>query len=265
MIHFDKTKKTKKLFTIKIYKKKTKNNLKLKSMKKIKVLAICAIAMISMTSAKAQFSTGADIVSNYVWRGVQQDVTNPSGTPNIQPYAAFTAGKFTIGSWASSSFTGTVKEFDIYATFAISSALAVTVTDYNWGFTQSYFNYDGAVGSDHLYEVAVAYTGPESLPITASINTFFAGANDVKTDGSQAYSSYLELGYVINSNAKFFAGASLMESNAVYGTSGFGVTNVGFKVSKSIEITDKFSLPVYGVVTVNPYSGNAFFVAGVTL
>ena len=57
-------------------------------MKKMKVLAICAIAVLSITSAKAQFATGADIVSGYVWRGVDQA---GGTTPNIQPYASFTA------------------------------------------------------------------------------------------------------------------------------------------------------------------------------
>ena len=51
-------------------------------MSKIKFLAICAIAVFTVTSAKAQFATGADIVSSYVWRGVPQEGTK--GTPNIQ-------------------------------------------------------------------------------------------------------------------------------------------------------------------------------------
>ena len=230
-------------------------------MKKMRFLAICVIAVLTSMSVKAQFSTGADIVSSYVWRGVPQEATK--GVPNFQPYVSFTTGGLTIGSWASSSFIGNVKEVDLYATYTFSSSLALTVTDYNWGFNKGYFDYSS--NSDHLFEATLAYTGGESFPITASLNTFFAGATDKKTNGDQAYSSYLELGYPLSANAKVFAGASLTESNAVYGTTGFGVTNVGFKVSKSIEITDKFSLPVYGVVSVNPYSENAFFVFGVTL
>jgi hypothetical protein len=98
------------------------------------------------------------------------------------------------------------------------------------------------------------------------LNTFFAGAADKKTDGTtQAFSSYIELSYPLSDDAKVFAGAVLNESNAVYGTDGFAFTNIGLKVSKSIEITDKFSLPVYGVLSANPYSGNAFFVLGVSL
>jgi len=229
-------------------------------MRKIKVLAICAIAVLSVSSVKAQFSAGADVVSSYVWRGVPQEGTK--GTPNIQPYVSFTTGKLTIGSWASSSFLGNVKEVDLYATYAFSSSLALTVTDYNWGFNNSYFKY--SKGGDHMFEATLAYTGAESFPLSASVNTFFAGADTLAT-GKSAFSTYVELSYPITSYAKVFAGASLTESNMVYGTTGFGITNVGIKVSKSIAITDKFSLPLYGIVGANPYSGNAFFVAGITL
>lgn len=223
------------------------------------VLAIYAIAVLSVTSAKAQFLTGADIVSSYVWRGIPQEGSN-GGSPNIQPYASFTTSKLTIGSWASGSFSGAVKEVDLYATYAVSSSFAVTLTDYYYNFATQpdYFNYK--TGTGHVFEGTVAYTGSK---FSASVNTMFAGA-DNKSNGDNAYSTYVELGYQINPVAKVFVGSSVLES-ATYGTTGFGITNVGFKVSKSIAISDKFSLPVYGIVGANPYAKNAFFVAGITL
>lgn len=226
----------------------------------MRVLAIIAIVLLSTVSASAQFSTGADIVSSYVWRGVPQEGTK--GTPNIQPYVSFTTGCLTIGSWASSSFIGNVKEVDLYATYVFSSSLALTVTDYNWGFNNSYFKY--SKGGDHMFEATLAFTGGESFPISASVNTFFAGADTLST-GKNAFSTYAELSYPITTSAKVFLGASLTESAMVYGTTGFGITNLGIKVSKLIPITDKFSLPVYSILSANPYSGNAFFVAGITL
>jgi hypothetical protein len=240
-------------------------------MKKIKVLAICAIAVLSATSAKAQFSTGADIVSSYVWRGIPQEGTK--GTPNIQPYVSFTTGGLTLGSWASSSFLGNIKEVDLYATYAFSSALALTVTDYNWGFAhpKGYFYY--GKGTDHLYEGTLAYTGPTAFPLSVSINTMFAGSDTLST-GKSAFSSYAELGYPITSYAKVFVGASLFKSKNVYNTSGFAFTNIGVKVSKSIAITDKFSLPMYGILGANLSNKDVdgvdkptslYFVAGITL
>ena len=230
-------------------------------MKKMKVLAICAIAVLSITSAKAQFATGADIVSSYVWHGVQQGSTT-SGTPNIQPYVSFTTGKLTLGSWASSSFTTDVKEVDLYATYAFSSAFAITLTDYNYNLMSlpKYFDYSATGG--HVYEGTLAYTG---TAFSASVNTMFAGADKKPSDATkQALSTYIELGYQINPLAKVFVGGVLGESNN-YLTTGAGVTNVGLKVSKSIAITDKFSLPLYGILGVNPAANRAFFVAGITL
>ncbi|MEI6555812.1 MAG: hypothetical protein WCL70_09500 [Paludibacter sp.] len=232
-------------------------------MRKIRLVAILAIAVFTVTSAKAQFATGADIVSSYVWRGVPQDATLPKGTPNIQPYVSYTIGGLTVGSWASGSFTGGVKEVDLYATYAFSSALSVTLTDYNWGFSKSYFDYGPT--TDHVYEATVAYTGDEKFPISASINTMFAGNDKSLTDASkQALSTYIELGYQVTPLVKVFAGG-ILGGSSNYSTTTAGVTNVGIKVSKSIVITDKFSLPVYGILGANPYSGGAFFVAGVTL
>jgi len=220
------------------------------------VLAILVIAVLTTTSVSAQFSTGADIVSSYVWRGQPQD----AGVPNIQPYVSFTTSKLTLGSWASSSFIGTVKEVDLYATYAFSSAFAVTLTDYNYNFaTQpNYFKY--GTGTGHIFEGTVAYTGSK---FSASANTMFAGA-DKNSNDKQALSTYIELGYQINPVAKVFAGG-LVSSGTGYANAATGITNVGIKVSKSIAITDKFSLPVYGILGANPAAKNTFFVAGITL
>ena len=234
-------------------------------MRKIRLVAVLAIAVLTVTSAKAQFATGADIVSSYVWRGFPQESALPKGTPNIQPYVSYTIGGLTVGSWASSSFSGGVKEVDLYATYAFSSSIALTVTDYNWAFasTKGYFDYSAT--TDHIYEATLAYTGTEKFPISASINTMFAGADKSTTDATkQGLSTYIELGYQVTPLVKVFAGGLLGASSA-YGTTEAGITNVGLKVSKSIVITDKFSLPVYGILGANPYTGGAFFVAGITL
>jgi hypothetical protein len=230
-------------------------------MKKMRILAICAIAVLATMNVKAQFATGADIVTSYVWRGFPQESTK--GTPNIQPYVSFTTGGLTLGSWASSSLLGNVKEVDLYATYAFSSQFAATLTDYNWGFasTKGYFDYSAT--TDHVYELTLAYTGTEKFPISASVNTMLMGA-DKKSNGDQALSTYIELGYQLSPIAKVFAGG-LISSGSAYGNAATGLTNVGLKVTKSIAITDKFSLPVYGILGANPSTGNAFFVAGVTL
>ena len=233
-------------------------------MKNVKFITVVLILLVA-AGVKAQFSVGTDIVSNYVWRGVQQDLTYTKGTPNIQPYASFTAGKFTIGTWGSAGILGSVKEVDIYATYAFSSIFSFTVTDYNWTFTPgNYFKY--GEGTDHVFEGSLNYAGVEAFPLSVSLNTMFYGADKI-ADGEatkQAYSTYIELAYPITSSAKVFLGGALNES-AAYGTTGMGLTNIGLKVSKSIEITEKFSLPVYSVIGVNPTANDAFIVLGITI
>lgn len=226
----------------------------------MKIFAI-AIFVILSTTTNAQFSVATDLVSNYVWRGVQQDLTNTKGTPNIQPTISYTVGKFTIGAWGSYGILGSVKEVDLYASYIISDLFSVIVTDYNWNFSQSYFAY--GTGTDHVFEGSLNYVGVEAFPLSVSLNSMFYGA-DKKSDGSQAYSTYMELGYPISDKTKLFLGGSLGESGN-YGTNGLGLTNIGLKSSKSIEISDKFSLAVFGVIGVNPTSKDAFLVFGLTL
>ncbi|HET9571338.1 MAG TPA: hypothetical protein VFP20_08035 [Bacteroidales bacterium] len=214
----------------------------------------------SATVACAQFSVGTDFVSSYVWRGCKQDLTHTPQSPNIQPYVSYGIGGLTLGVWGSTSLTGTVKEVDLYATYAFSNTLALTLTDYNWSFTNSYFKYGS--GTDHIFEATLAYAGTESLPLSASLNTMFAG-NDKTTSGKQAFSTYVELGYSLADNAKLFAGGLLNDSQT-YGI-GAGLINAGLKVTKSLEITEKCCLPIYGIAGVNPVAKDAFIVLGVTL
>lgn len=231
------------------------------------VLIVSAIITIVFTpgNVNAQednepFSVGVDVVSSYVWRGVPQDPTAPKGSPNIQPYLSYKLGDLTLGTWGSGSFTGSVKEVDLYASYAIGNQVTVTVTDYNWNFTRNYFDY--GQGTDHAFEAALAVSDIASLPLSASLNAFFAGA-DKLGNGDQAYSTYLELGYSLSDQVNVIAGASLNES-PIYGTTGFGVTNVALKISKSLAFTDQFSLPVYGLLGFNPSGKHAYLVAGLS-
>jgi hypothetical protein len=231
-------------------------------MRKKKILAISLIVFSTITNIVAQgFTVNTDIVSSYIWRGINQG----SNQPNIQPAVSYASGKFSIGATGSGNFSGSLKELDLYATYTISPLFALTLNDYDWIFTanKSYFNYKNNE-TDHILEGSVSYAGIESFPLTASINTAFYGA-DKKADGNQAYSTYVELTYPVAVNAKIFVGASLFDSPNVYNNSQFSIINVGLKISKSISITDKFSLPVYGIIGSNPNTKNAFFVVGITL
>jgi hypothetical protein len=234
------------------------------------VLGAVAVSASAQDSKGSNFSVSADLVSSYVWRGVAQE-SSKGGSPNIQPTATYTLGAFSVGAWGSYAFSGDVKEVDLNATLALSSAFSVTVTDYNWNNSNNnvttvgyanYFNYKNN-GTGHIFEGTLAYGGTTAFPLSVSLNTMFYGA-DKNVNGNNAYSTYVELGYPIASNVKAFLGSSLVSSQT-YGNNGFSVINIGLKVSKEIKVSNTFSLPVYGIVGVNPQAEKAFFVAGITL
>jgi hypothetical protein len=235
-------------------------------------LGAVAVSASAQDSKGSNFSVSADLVSSYVWRGVAQE-SSKGGSPNIQPTATYTLGAFSVGAWGSYAFSGEVKEVDLNATLALSSAFSVTVTDYNWNNSNNntltttgyanYFNYKGN-GTGHIFEGTLAYGGTTAFPLSISLNTMFYGADKKINSTNNAYSTYVEMGYPVASNVKAFLGSSLVSSQT-YGNNGFSVINIGVKISKEIKVSSTFSLPVYGIVGVNPQAEKAFFVAGITL
>jgi hypothetical protein len=214
------------------------------------------------TKLKEGFNITADIVSSYIWRGLDQEASK-GGSPNIQPTIAYVTGRSTTSVWGSTSFAGGLKEIDFSETILLSEAFSITLTDDNWFFDKNYFNYSNSQ-TDHIFEGTVTYTGKKPFPLAVSINTMFYG-NDKDKNGNNAYSTYVELNYPICSNTNAFCGMSLFDSPHVYGNKGFSVINLGLKVSKEVKVNDAIMIPFYGVIGCNPQAGKAFFVAGVTL
>ncbi len=98
-------------------------------------MALLAIALavsvgISAQDKTSNFSMGADLVSRYIWRGV--DFGGPS--PHIQPYLEYAFGNtgLTLGTWASQSVGGisTGAEADLYLNYEVADLFTVGVTDY---------------------------------------------------------------------------------------------------------------------------------------
>lgn len=236
--------------------------------------AVAASAQTETTTSapKVNFNVGADLVSSYVWRGFTQGTTH-GGTPNIQPTASASYAGFTLGAWGSSSFDGEIKEVDTYASYAFNDMFSLTVTDYNWGFNESYFDYNKNT-TDHILEGTLAFAGTKSFPLSVSVNTMFSGAdrkyNSDSTKYENAFSTYIELAYPLSTNAKLTVGGLYLASKdnvnayAVENRKGFNITNVNVKVSKNLKFTDSFTLPVYGIFGFNPLTESTFLVGGVT-
>jgi len=130
-----------------------------KLMKSSAALAVIAVATFVPTTASAQdvsVSTGVDIVSDYVFRGVSLADTA------IQPYAEATVGSLTFGAWSSTGFGSTSAiagdEIDLYASYNFAASDMVSldagITYYHYPQGGSLFETeDGAAGT---YEVSLA-------------------------------------------------------------------------------------------------------------
>jgi len=201
------------------------------------------------------------LVSAYIWRGIPQDVAFPKGTPNIQPSINGTIHSFSLGIWGSGNFNGTIKEIDLYAGYQFNDYFSLTLTDYNWTFNKSYFNYGKE--TDHVLEATANYEGGANLPLTASLNTIWYGA-DKQSDGDQAYSTYVELSYTLAPPCVVTIGAVMNES-PLYQTGSAAITNIALKASKDITISSTCHLPVFVSAGYNPTVHVPFLVAGISL
>ena len=230
-------------------------------MKRLSLLTL--VLIMSATAARTQeFSAGADIVSSYVWRGL-----NLSGT-SIQPALGFSAGNFSVGAWGSVDFAGlqAYKEFDLTVGYTVAG-FSIGVTDY-WvvpeGTTPSYFNYSDTAA--HTFEATLGYTLPcEKFPLSLSWSTNFAGFDGVKSNGKIARSSYFEVSYPFTvKNVALTAALGLTPwETDYYAAGGFAVINTALKAVKELKIGE-FTLPVSVQAIVNPCAENAFLVFGIS-
>ncbi len=214
-----------------------------------KVFLFLAIAIIA-TTAKAQFSVGADFVSNYIFRGAVQD-----SEPAIQPGIEYSSGIFSIGAWGSYSTNfASLQEADLYLSFGLDNGLSFGLTDYYYP-TVSFFETEETI-STHSFELNAGYeTGSFSFAANYILN------NSTNTqDGTY----YLEAGYAFTDNVSLAVGGGNGWVTATGGDD-FQISNIALTVSKEVELTEKFSLPVFGQVILNPNTEMYHLVVGFSL
>lgn len=204
----------------------------------------------------------ADFVSRYLWRGLLY-----SGNPNIQPYASLAYKGLTFGAWGSFGISTPWAETDLYLSYA-AGPITFTVSDYYVASDDSLVNYNyfnfKKKETSHSVEGQITYTGPESFPISLTAATFFAGSDDNDGDGKSDYSTYFEVAYsseISGLPVKLFVGGT--PKKGLYSTDA-NIVNVGVNITKTLKISDKFELPVFGTLAVNPNSEDMFFVFGIT-
>ncbi len=225
-------------------------------------VAMLLVPSVGMAQDKVEVDLSADLVSNYIWRG------SNCGGVSIQPSLSVSYKGFSVEAWGNVGFDSEdVKEIDLTVGYEVGG-FSVSVTDY-WfettdGVANKFLDYK-AHSTAHVLEAQVGY---DFGPVALNWYTNFAGADGVNKDGDRAYSSY------ITATAPFTLGGLEWEAeigatpwaNDYYGedVNGFAVCDISLSASKELKITESFSLPVYGKLSVNPNADKAFFAFGMT-
>ena len=218
----------------------------------------------SEDDSKLKVNLSGDLVSSYVWRGIKQ-----TDGASVQPAVSASLSGFTLGAWGSTDITSNKhKEVDFYASYS-SNNITITATDYWWDGEEAYEYFSSPTGTNvgHSFEAALAYTFPQSLPLSVSWNTFLLGKANKKTNGDNSYSTYIELNYPFSiKEVGFKIGTGFTPwASTIYSTDKFSFTSVHLGASKEIKITDSFSIPIFANIIVNPVQEDINFVFGLTL
>lgn len=219
-------------------------------MKKIYALFIFVVLTVSTLSVKAQVSTGVDLYSSYVWRGTK------FGGPSVQPSIKYTVGGLTAGVWGSYDVTG-YAETDPYLSYSLPFGLSLGVTDYYY--EGDFTDLSDSTGN-HAFELNAGYSkGSFSLAANYILNQAGGAA-------SMGGDMYFQATYAFKKFSAFIgAGNGWHTIDTDAGEDKFNICNVGIQTSKTIELTDKFSIPVTGQLIVNPDSKQIFMVVGISL
>lgn len=202
------------------------------------------------TTFAQEVSLGADVVSNYIWRGTK------FGGPSIQPTFELGFGDLAVGTWGSFALTNDAPmENDFYASYSLGD-ISFGVTDYYY---QGVFSDFSDTAGSHALEINAGYT-MDALSISANyIVNEAGGALSVGGD------TYIEVGYSLE-KVDLFVGAgngwhTVADSK---GDHPFAVVNIGVSASKEVKINDSFSIPVSGAIIYNPDGDVSYFYVGFT-
>ena len=242
----------------------------------IKSIVLCSVAALSgfeplRAQDKLTVNAKADFVSNYVWRGSDQN----SGF-SVQPALSMSYRGFTLSANGSQSLTNSsdgAQEFDVNLGYA-ARGFSVTVSDYWWnGMAAPYGHYSDG----HHFEATLGYNFKEmcNLPLSLTWSTWFAGGDDYKMndDGTagRAYSTYISASYDIALPADVTLTPSIGFTpwESVYYKEA-AITDISLKASKAVAVTDKFSVPLFVQLIVAPHDtargvDKTYLVAGLSV
>lgn len=226
-------------------------------------MAAVALPFVANAQEKVEATVGADVVTNYIWRG--QDL----GAGAVQPSLGLSYKGLSLSGWGSYGIIDRddTKELDFTLSYT-TGGFTVGVTDYYCvsgaeNCPNRYFLYD-AHKTAHVFE---AFVGYDFDVLSVNWYTNFAGADGVNKSGDRAYSSYVEVGVPFQLGGLSWdltVGAVPYATDYYADAHNFAVTNITLKTSKEIQVTPTFSVPLFGAITANPSTQKLYLTAGIS-
>lgn len=116
----------------------------------------------------------------------------------------------------------------------------------------------------HVIELYSEYNGHENFPVKLLAGTFVYG-DDLDANRSSLYSTYCEVGFTFRKNeVSIYPYIGFTPFHGYYHTRA-GIVNTGISISKSLQITDKYSIPLGASFITNPAEGNVFVLLTATI
>jgi hypothetical protein len=222
---------------------------------------------------ESPFSAGADIVSRYIWRGINLG----GNAPHIQPHMDLTLwkGRITMGVWGSYSlgYGITNAEVDLLFTIKPVKWFSLTFIDYYYPKDTPFERNDylNLLGDDtnHTREVVAKIGEVKGFPFWLMFAMNFHGVDGLDAQGNPYYAKYAELGYrgmMFRQDISFFAGYAPDQPQiggfGWYGNNA-GLINLGGTLYKSFTVGNK-NIPYYTSLIFNHEANSIYFVFGLS-
>ncbi len=227
------------------------------------VVMMASLSLMSQEKNKTDVSAGVDFYNRYVWRGLLF-----TDAPSIQPYITASKGGFSATLWGSYATSKNYAEVDLFLSYTkgnFTIGLSDYYTEDETDLTMNDYTVFDQGKTPHLIETYISYQLPmDKFPLTITGSTFVHGA-DLNTNGDQNFSSYFELMYPFSAAAydlSLTLGGTV--DQGYYGDRA-GIVNLSLGASRSIKITESFSIPLSTSFIVNPLAKDLFFVVGISL
>ncbi len=207
----------------------------MKKTAKLLSLAIALFAGLSGTAQAEGFKVGADVVSSYVWRGIDL-----GDSPAIQPALSYTfeGSGIIVGAWGSyavneANGADKYKEVDLYVTVP-AGPFSLTATDYYVPVGDNNRSFDFCGEGPNVVELSVGYA-KDNLSLLAAVNV---AGNDTAIGYKNA--KYCEAGYKFYNKDGYTAKGVVGFGDADYYSDNergrkndnFALVNTGISVSK---------------------------------